>query len=61
MTRMMSHPVSRRRFLAATGSALAAVPLAAASNDSPAHRTTGFVDCQSHLFLPELLDLMRKR
>jgi predicted TIM-barrel fold metal-dependent hydrolase len=58
---MMSHPVSRRRFLATTGSALATVPLAAASNDSPAHRTTGFVDCQSHLFLPEVLDLMRKR
>ena len=58
---MISHPVSRRRFLAATGSALAAGPLAPAGNDSPAHRTTGLVDCQSHLFLPEVLDLMRKR
>jgi predicted TIM-barrel fold metal-dependent hydrolase len=58
---MTSHPVNRRRFLAAAGSALAAVPLAAADSDSPAHRTTGLVDCQSHLFFPEVLDLMRKR
>ncbi len=58
---MMSHSVSRRRFFAATGSALAAVPLAFADNDSTAQRTTGFVDCQSHLFLPELIELMRKR
>jgi predicted TIM-barrel fold metal-dependent hydrolase len=58
---MTSHPVSRRRFLAGAGSALAAGPLAAAGNDSPAQRTTGFVDCQSHLFLREVLDLMRKR
>jgi predicted TIM-barrel fold metal-dependent hydrolase len=58
---MTSHPVNRRRFLAGTDSALAAVPLAAAGNDSPAHRTTGIVDCQSQLFLPEVLDLMRKR
>ena len=58
---MMSHSVSRRRFLVGAGSALAGVPLAVAGNDSPTHRTTGFVDCQSHLFLPEVLDLMRKR
>ena len=58
---MTSHPVSRRRFLSAAGSSLAAVPLAAADKDSPAHRTTGLVDCQSHLFFPEVLDLMRRR
>ena len=58
---MTSHPVNRRRFIAAAGSALAALPLAAADNDSPAHRTTGLVDCQSHLFFPDVLDLMRRR
>lgn len=58
---MRFHPANRRRFLAAAGSALAAVPLAAADKGSPAHRTTGLVDCQSHLFFPEVLDLMRRR
>lgn len=58
---MMPHSVSRRRFLAGTGSALAAVPLAADDNDSQVRLSTGLVDCQSHLFFPEVLDLMRRR
>jgi len=54
--------VNRRRFLAAAaGSALAAGPLVAADNDSPVRLTTGLVDCQSHLFFPEVLDLMSRR
>ncbi len=43
---------NRRQFLAGAGAA--AVPLAAASTGS-------HVDCQSHLFIPELVSLMEKR
>jgi predicted TIM-barrel fold metal-dependent hydrolase len=42
--------VDRRQFLSTPALALAAAPPAAAS-----------IDCQSHLFCPELLDLMEKR
>jgi hypothetical protein len=58
---MISHPVNRRRFLAAAGSALAAVPLAAAERAPEDRVLGGLVDCQSHLFFPEVLDLMRRR
>ena len=57
----MSPATNRRQFLTTAGSSLAAVPLVVAGNDAPAHRTTGLVDCQSHLFFPEVLDLMRRR
>lgn len=52
---------SRRQFFATAGSSLATLPLAAAEDDAPSRLTTGLVDCQSHLFFPEVLDLMRKR
>jgi predicted TIM-barrel fold metal-dependent hydrolase len=50
---------SRRQFLAA-GSALAMLPNAlSAAETRPA--PTGLIDCQSHLFFPEVLDMMRQR
>lgn len=61
---------SRRRFIAATGSLLAAAPVAAleaqpvASGDkSPASppQHVPIIDCQSHLFSPEIVVLMAKR
>ena len=53
--------LNRRRFIAASGSALAAVPLVAAERAPEARVTTGIIDCQSHLFFPEVLVLMRRR
>lgn len=44
---------NRRRFLSAAGTALAASAASAAPS--------GRIDCQSHLFVPELLDWMEKR
>jgi len=52
---------NRRRFLAAAGSALAGAPLAIAEAAAGAGLRSGLVDCQSHLFFPEMLDLMRRR
>lgn len=52
---------TRRQLLATAGSALATLPLIAADADSQQRLTAGIVDCQSHLFFPEVLDLMRKR
>ena len=56
---MKATPFNRRRFLAAAGanSALAAMPL----NAVEPRRTRGLVDCQSHLFFPEVLEMMRRR
>lgn len=55
--------VHRRHFLVAagTGSALGAIPLANPQSVSPNRMTSGIVDCQSHLFFPEVIELMRKR
>jgi len=58
---MKSRPLSRRRFIATSGSALAAVSLGAAERASQPRTSAGHVDCQSHLFFPEVLDLMRRR
>jgi len=58
---MKPDPFNRRRFLAAAGSALVGTPLVAAVGAPEARLTTGFVDCQSHLFFPEVLDMMRQR
>ncbi|MEX2300282.1 MAG: amidohydrolase family protein, partial [Bryobacterales bacterium] len=52
----MSKP-SRRQFLHAAGAAVA-VPAAAEGYVKPKHFT---IDCQSHLFVPELIALMEKR
>lgn len=49
---------SRRRFLQSAGLA-GALPLAASAQS--AAPKPFIVDCQSHLFFPEVLDLMRKR
>lgn len=55
--------VNRRQFLAAAGagSALGSLPLARAESANASRMTRGIVDCQSHLFFPEVLELMRKR
>ena len=53
--------LNRRRFLAAAGSALAGTALAAAEGAPGARLASGLVDCQSHLFFPEVLDMMRRR
>lgn len=60
---MKSQPVTRRRFMATagTGSAWAAMPLAGAERAAADRLASGLVDCQSHLFFPEVLDMMRKR
>jgi len=59
--RSKSPAISRRRFLgtAITGSSAlaAATPLLTSAEAAP----SGIIDCQSHLFFPEVLDLMRKR
>jgi len=60
----MSHDkMNRRRGLASAGagSALASLPLVGAEKEPAARHTGGLVDCQSHLFFPEVLDLMRRR
>ena len=56
-----SAPLSRRKFLAGTfaASAVAAQRLSGAAPDERAHPFR--IDCQSHLFCPELLTLMEKR
>ena len=48
--------LSRRKFLAASGAAAAAWP-AEAGEAKP----DDLIDCQSHLFVPELLAYMAKR
>ena len=53
--------MNRRTFLAAAGSAMAALPLTAAERAPVARLTNGLIDCQSHLFFPEVLELMRRR
>ena len=60
---MNTKPLSRRRFLtsAGLGSTLTAIPLTGDEPQPAARLTTGLVDCQSHLFFPEVIDLMRKR
>ncbi len=56
-----SPAITRRRFIGTTitgSSALAAAtPLLANAAAAP----SGIIDCQSHLFFPEVLELMRKR
>lgn len=60
---MQLPPISRRKFLAASSVAMAALPAAAPAADaSPAKGAAPFkIDCQSHLFSPELIALMEKR
>ena len=57
--------MNRRKFLSATGMAVAAAPLALkgkASSQSAAKDRGAFkIDCQSHIFAPELVALMEKR
>jgi predicted TIM-barrel fold metal-dependent hydrolase len=54
---------SRRRFLAATAAVLAAPRIAAQGHAAEAQYSANrrLIDCQSHLFCPELVALMEKR
>jgi predicted TIM-barrel fold metal-dependent hydrolase len=56
-------PVSRRRFIAQTTAASAIVALTESSRAAAAKTQTpaGRIDCQSHLFCPEVVALMEKR
>jgi hypothetical protein len=60
---MKSTPVNRRNFLTASGAALAVAPVALQRNEAraAAANTPFKIDCQSHLFAPELIALMEKR
>lgn len=53
------NPKTRRQFLVETA-AIATIPAATPLNGTPAG-ATGRIDCQSHLFAPELLSFMEKR
>jgi hypothetical protein len=54
---------SRRRFLHSVAAALATLPVAAGSQTAEPSgiETLGLIDCQSHLFCPELVALMEQR
>jgi predicted TIM-barrel fold metal-dependent hydrolase len=57
---------SRRQFIVTAGSTLAALPLAAAepspgSPVMPRGLRAPVIDCQSHLFCPEVVELMERR
>ncbi len=52
---------SRVGALCAIVYALGALPIANAHTGPADRMTSGIVDCQSHLFFPEVIELMRKR
>jgi predicted TIM-barrel fold metal-dependent hydrolase len=56
-------PLNRRSFLAASSAAVAALPAASLGSEAAAvDRGARFkIDCQSHLFAPEMIALMAKR
>jgi predicted TIM-barrel fold metal-dependent hydrolase len=62
---MAKNPFSRRNFLSASASgvALAALPVTGDVQAAADERSapSGIIDCQSHLFAPELLAYMEKR
>lgn len=58
----MTATFTRRAFLASAGSTLPALSFASSQRGPESFpSTTGWVDCQSHLFFPEVLDWMRRR
>ena len=60
---MKEQTSTRRQFLASSGVALAALPVAAAEEAQvePESNRDLIVDCQSHLFCPEIVKLMERR
>jgi hypothetical protein len=54
-------PISRRTFLAASGVAAAALPAVNSAHAAVEPVGAYKIDCQSHLFAPEMLALMEKR
>ena len=59
MSRDDSSNMPRRRFLQTVGLVTASLPAGLATERPDGGQF--IVDCQSHLFFPEVLDLMRKR
>jgi len=61
----MTASIPRREFIRTGAGGLAAAPVihsASGGSASAAHMPVqGVIDCQSHLFVPEILDLMEKR
>jgi predicted TIM-barrel fold metal-dependent hydrolase len=53
--------VSRRRFLAAVTAAIGAPAIRAVGRANETTARSGLIDCQSHLFCPQLVELMEKR
>jgi aminocarboxymuconate-semialdehyde decarboxylase len=60
---MSTNHFCRRKLLASAGvvSALTATPFAMAKPDAISRISDEIVDCQSHLFFPEVINLMRRR
>lgn len=65
-----ANPNTRRQFFSAAGSTLAAIPIGGIGLKGVAAETTseayakfsqGIIDCQSHLFFPEVIEVMRNR
>ena len=56
-----SSTFSRRDFLGTTIAASSTLTVAAPGAAKPVAFPNGIVDCQSHLFFPEVLEMMRKR
>jgi predicted TIM-barrel fold metal-dependent hydrolase len=53
--------LTRREFISATAAATLTPLASAQSSTSPARSNLARIDCQSHLFVPEMLSLMEKR
>ena len=63
MTKKSPNP-SRRQFLSVAGAtvvSLSASPMKATTEMASTSDAAGRIDCQSHLFVPDLLDFMEKR
>jgi aminocarboxymuconate-semialdehyde decarboxylase len=56
-----SSALTRRHFIGATITGSSALVAATPSRTNAADAPASIIDCQSHLFFPEVLDLMRKR
>jgi predicted TIM-barrel fold metal-dependent hydrolase len=56
-----SPAITRRRFIGTTITGSSALAAAAPSPTKAAPAPAGLIDCQSHLFFPEVLEMMRQR
>lgn len=53
--------INRRKFVSAMGKTLALLPLAGGGSEARESGSSVVIDCQSHLFVPEIVSLMEKR